>query len=249
MNGHFVCDICGAIRPASETVHICEHARKPDALCVKECTHWGRSQEECISDHDGLCKGKDGELFRDYCDTRCACLYPAKRKLPAPPLPIRAPGHGQGTEEARVERVRKAFKVAWDTMAHVDINVDRDKIWFDKHPTMIEAMFGLSDAIKALAAADAVPGPAETVTEYHGGPGVDTALLAAKRGTVTGPGHGQGTEGERVERAARWIAADRHEGVNFWEHTDANGYSPLEKHAYREKARAVLAAADGEVKS
>ena len=99
MNGHFVCDICGAIRPASETVHICEHARKPDALCVKECTHWGRSQEECISDHDGLCKGKDGDLFRDYCDTRCACLYPAKRKLPAPPLPICAPGQGQGTEE------------------------------------------------------------------------------------------------------------------------------------------------------
>jgi len=74
-------------------------------------------------------------------------------------ITLRAPGHGQGTEEERVERVRKAFKVAWDTMAHVDINIDRDKIWFDKHPTMIEAMFGLSDAIKALAAADAVPGP------------------------------------------------------------------------------------------
>ena len=61
---------------------------------------------------------------------------------------------------------------------------------------------------------------------------------------IPAPGHGQGTEEERVERAARWIAADRHEGVNFWEHTDANGYSPLEKHAYREKARAILAAAD-----
>jgi len=89
----------------------------------------------------------------------------------APPLPIRAPGHGQVTEEERVERVRKAFRVAWDTMAHVDINIDRDKIWFDKNPTLIEAMFGLSDAIKALTAAAAVPGPA---VEWTGEPPKET---------------------------------------------------------------------------
>jgi hypothetical protein len=65
--------------------------------------------------------------------------------------------HAPPLSDARVERVRNAFKVAWDTMEHVDINIDRDKIWFAKHPTMIEAMFGLGDAIKALAAADAVP--------------------------------------------------------------------------------------------
>jgi len=145
MNGHFVCDICGAIRPASETVHICEHARKPDALCVKECTHWGRSQEECISDHDGLCKGKDGDLFRDYCDTRCACLYPAKRKLPAPPLPIRAPGHGQVTEEERVERAAAAVN-RWLTI-HGYFQIAESEV----------ACAGIAHDV--LAAAAAVPGP------------------------------------------------------------------------------------------
>jgi hypothetical protein len=67
------------------------------------------------------------------------------------------PPSAPAVDEERVERVRKAFRVAWDTMAHVDINIDRDKIWFDKNPTLIEAMFGLSDAIKALAAAAAEP--------------------------------------------------------------------------------------------
>ena len=46
--------------------------------CNRLCRHWGRSQEECISDTDGVCKGRDGKEFRDYCDTRFPCIYPDK---------------------------------------------------------------------------------------------------------------------------------------------------------------------------
>ena len=49
-----------------------------DINCTKLCRHWGRSQEECISDTDGVCKGRDGKEFRDYCDTRFPCIYPDK---------------------------------------------------------------------------------------------------------------------------------------------------------------------------
>jgi len=54
--------------------------------CNRLCRHWGRSQEECISDTDGVCKGRDGIEFRDFCDTRFPCIYPDKCTVAAPPI-------------------------------------------------------------------------------------------------------------------------------------------------------------------
>jgi hypothetical protein len=53
-----------------------------------------------------------------------------------------------------VPRVREAFKLAFETMSHVNIDIDKDKGWFFDHPTLVEAMFKLGDAIKALAVVD-----------------------------------------------------------------------------------------------
>jgi len=72
----------------------------------------------------------------ERCNPEVHPLCNLYEKPPAPPLPIRAPGHGQGTEEERVERVTRAIReTQWANM--------RD----DEFARIL------------LAAADAVPGP------------------------------------------------------------------------------------------
>jgi len=58
----------------------------------------------------------------------------------APPLPIRAPGHGQGTEEERVERIVEILKA-------------------ECKPRWVSGVLWADLARRILAAADAVPGP------------------------------------------------------------------------------------------
>ena len=66
-----------------------------------------------------------------------------------------------------VPRVREAFKLAFETMSHVNIDIDKDKGWFFDHPTLVEAMFKLGDAIKALAVVDdEIPGLAKQPSQF-----------------------------------------------------------------------------------
>ena len=44
-------------------------------MCIKKCIHWGRSQEDCISDTDGVCEATHG-----WCDTRFECVAAAQRQ-------------------------------------------------------------------------------------------------------------------------------------------------------------------------
>lgn len=54
----------------------------------------------------------------------------------------------EAKNKAGVEKIHTAFKVAFETLSHVDISVDRDKRWFFNHPTLIEALDALGLEIK-----------------------------------------------------------------------------------------------------
>lgn len=53
-------------------------------------------------------------------------------------------------DDKRMERVRQAFKCAFEAMRYSTVE-NTDKDWFFKHPTLIEAMDKLGLEIKALA--------------------------------------------------------------------------------------------------
>lgn len=68
-------------------------------MCIKKCIHWGRSQEDCISDTDGVCEATHG-----WCDTRFECVAPTQRQTQPEVDQMRALRAARDWRDRMVER-------------------------------------------------------------------------------------------------------------------------------------------------